>query len=194
MKKLSVIALVLSLNLQGCMQHASITQENRPENWASAISKAHNFYQVSDHVFRSEQPDAQFIPELKQYQIGTIINLRSRAADEQLFQNENFSLVHVPIHTWAINRQDLLEVMQQIKIARQNNQNVLLHCYHGSDRTGASIAMYRIIFENWSIDDAVAEMKQGGYGYHTIWKNIDHLFTPENVRWIQQQLSYPSYI
>ena len=51
--------------------------------------------------------------------------------------------------------------MQQIKIAKQNDQRVLLHCYHGSDRTGASVAMYRIIFENWTIDDAVKEMKQG---------------------------------
>ncbi|MEW7963686.1 protein tyrosine phosphatase, partial [Acinetobacter baumannii] len=42
------------------------------------------------------------------------------------------------------------------------------------------------------IDDAVKEMKQGGYGYHIIWKNIDRLFTPENVKWIQQQLSNPS--
>ncbi|KAA5590139.1 protein tyrosine phosphatase, partial [Pseudomonas aeruginosa] len=25
-----------------------------------------------------------------------------------------------------------------------------------------------------------------------IWKNIDRLFTPENVKWIQQQLSNPS--
>ena len=35
----------------------------------------------------------------------------------------------------------------------------------------------------------IKEMKEGGYGYHIIWKNIDHLFTPENVEWIQQQLS-----
>lgn len=49
-----------------------------------------------------------------------------------------------------------------------------------------------LFFENWAIDDAVKEMKQGGYGYHIIWKNIDRLFTPENVKWIQQQLSNPS--
>ena len=37
--------------------------------------------------------------------------------------------------------------MQQIQLAKQNNQRVLLHCYHGSDRTGASVAMYRIILK-----------------------------------------------
>ncbi len=56
--------------------------------------------------------------------------------------------------------------MQQIRTCReQNQQKVLLHCYHGSDRTGASVAMYRIIFQNWSTTDALAEMKHGGYGF-----------------------------
>ena len=192
MKKFSLIALVLCLNLQGCMQHESVAHEQRPKDWGTLVSQAQNFYQVSDDVFRSEQPGIAMIPELKRHEIGTIINLRAKDSDSFVFKNENFNLVHIPIDTWAINRQDLLEVMQQIKIAKQNNQRVLLHCYHGSDRTGASVAMYRIIFEHWAIDDAVKEMKEGGYGYHIIWKNIDRLFTPENVKWIQQQLSNPS--
>ncbi|QIT19694.1 dual specificity protein phosphatase family protein [Acinetobacter pittii] len=171
------------------MQHESIAHEHRPQDWGSLVSQTHNFYQISNDVYRSEQPDTAMISELKNHQIGTIINLRAKDADSLVFKNENFNLVHIPINTWAIDRQDLLEVMQQIKLAKQNDQRVLLHCYHGSDRTGASVAMYRIIFENWAIDDAVKEMKHGGYGYHIIWKNIDRLFTPENVKWIQQQLS-----
>lgn len=89
----------------------------------------------------------------------------------------------------AINRNDLLQTMRAIQTAKQSKS--LVHCYHGSDRTGATIAMYRIVFENWSIDDAKQEMKQRDYGYHVIWKNIDHLLSPENVKWIQQQLKNP---
>ena len=192
MKKLSLLTLVICISLQGCIQHESIAHEHRPQDWGSLVSQTHNFYQISNDVYRSEQPDTAMISELKNHQIRTIINLRAKDADSLVFKNENFNLVHIPINTWAIDRQDLLEVMQHIKIAKQNDQRVLLHCYHGSDRTGASVAMYRIIFENWAIDDAVKEMKQGGYGYHIIWKNIDRLFTPENVKWIQQHLSNPS--
>ena len=192
MKKLSLLTLVICISLQGCMQHESIAHEHRPQDWGSLVSQTHNFYQISNDVYRSEQPDTAMISELKNHQIGTIINLRAKDADSLVFKNENFNLVHIPINTWAIDRQDLLEVIQQIKLAKQNDQRVLLHCYHGSDRTGASVAMYRIIFENLAIDDAVKEMKHGGYGYHIIWKNIDRLFTPENVKWIQQQLSNPS--
>ena len=121
-----------------------------------------------------------------------IINLRSRNQDLKKLSNQGFKLVHIPIHTWAIDREDLLKVMQQIQLAEQNQQKVLLHCYHGSDRTGASVAMYRIIFQNWSTADALAEMKHGGYGFHPIWKNIEPLFSPENIKWIQQQLLNPS--
>ena len=129
---------------------------------------------------------------LKQYDIDVVINLRSRDKDSGILDNENLKLRHIPIHTWAMQRGDLLKVMQLIQQARQNNEKVLLHCYHGSDRTGTSVAMYRIIFQNWSIDDAVKEMKHGGYGFHSIWRNIEKLFTPENVKWIREQLTDPS--
>lgn len=76
--------------------------------------------------------------------------------------------------------------------AQAQQQKVLIHCYHGADRTGASVAMYRIMFEHWPVEQALAEMKYGGFGFHPIWVNIDALFRPENIKWIRQQLSNPS--
>lgn len=193
MNRAFLTSLLLSSTLiSGCITTPSIPSEQRPTQWGTSIESSYNFYQISDFVYRSEQPSESIIPHLKKNNIDVIINLRSRDKDSETLINQPFQLKHIPIHTWAIDKQDLLEVMQGIKNAKQNNQKVLIHCYHGSDRTGASIAMYRIIFQNWSIDDAVAEMKYGGYGFHPIWKNIENLFTPENVKWIQEQLSNPS--
>lgn len=195
MKKVLITVVLLStLNVSGCMQHSSLEKDQRPQNWGTLISNTHNFYQISSDVFRSEQPSIDLIPSLEAHQINTIINLRARNEDAKVLKDQPFNLVHIPINTWAINRKDLLEAMRVIQTAKQQKQKILVHCYHGSDRTGATIAMYRIIFEHWAIEDAVKEMKQGGYGYHIIWKNIDHLFTPENVKWIQQQLSNPAPI
>ena len=194
MKKtlLSPVSIILTLNLSGCITHPSLSPEQRPSHWGNLLHAEHNFYKISHDLYRSEQPSQALIPELRQQQIQTIINLRSRNDDLKVLDPHEFNLVHIPIHTWAINRKDLLEVMQQIQIAKQNHQKVLLHCYHGSDRTGASVAMYRIIFENWSIENAVQEMKYGSYGYHPIWVNIEKIFTPENIKWIREQLSNPS--
>ena len=33
-------------------------------------------------------------------------------------------------------------------------------------------AMYRILEQGWSADDALAELTGGGYGYHSIWTNV----------------------
>jgi protein tyrosine/serine phosphatase len=174
------------------MTTPALPDAERPQHWGQSMQPEHNFYQISETVFRSEQPDQDLVQSLKAQKIDVIINLRSRNQDLKKLSNQGFKLVHIPIHTWAIDREDLLKVMQQIQHAEQNQQKVLLHCYHGSDRTGASVAMYRIIFQNWSTADALAEMKYGGYGFHPIWQNIEPLFSPANIKWIQQQLLNPS--
>ena len=189
-----IYAALLSSSLlsTGCMTTPTLPVDQRPAEWGQQIQKASNFYKISDVVYRSEQPSAELIPELKQQNIDIIVNLRSRDKDKTTLQGQPFELVHVPIHTWAIDRNDLLQVMKTIQAAKQQNKKVLIHCYHGSDRTGASVAMYRIIFESWSTEDALKEMKHGGYGFHPIWVNIDNLFTSENIQWIRQQLQQTS--
>ena len=187
-----LVMLSLCISVSGCMTTPALPDAERPQHWGQSMQPEHNFYQISETVFRSEQPDQDLVPSLKAQEIDVIINLRSHNQDLKKLSNQGFKLVHIPIHKWAIDRDDLLKVMQQIQHAQQNQQKVLLHCYHGSDRTGASVAMYRIIFQNWSTADALAEMKHGGYGFHPIWQNIEPLFSPENIKWIQQQLLNPS--
>jgi len=164
----------------------------RPIEWGTLIHKTNNFYRVSSSVYRSKQPSKEFIPLLKQHNIDIILNLRVSNKDKILFKDLPFQLKHVPIRTYAMSKENLLDVMKVIQDAHQQNKNVLIHCYHGSDRTGATIAMYRIIFENWSTENALHEMKTGGYGFHPIWSNLEKLFSPENIKWIQQELSNPS--
>ena len=183
----------LSLSLCACMTTTALTHDQRPKNWGNPIPLSNNFYQIDQDLFRSEQPSFVLLPHIQQKQIGVVINLRTRDRDKKLLQDyPEIQTVHIPIRTWAIDRDDLLSIMQHIQIAKKQNKKVLIHCYHGSDRTGASIAMYRIIFQNWTIEEAVKEMKHGGYGFHSIWSNIDAIFSPENVKWIREQLSNPS--
>ena len=184
--------LTLSLTLTACISSPSIEDEHRPDHWGYRIDDQSNFYKISDTVYRSEQPSKELIPLIHKYNIDAVINLRARNDDKVVLKDEKLNLIHIPINTWSIDREDLLKVMKEIQLAKQANKNILIHCYHGSDRTGASIAMYRIIFEQWSTQDALNEMKYGGYGFHPIWINIEKLFNPENIKWIQQQLLNPS--
>ena len=184
--------LTLSFMVSGCITTPSLPKEQRPTHWAKELNHAENFYQISADVFRSEQPNANLASQIKEHQIDVVINLRNRDLDSTQLKDQNLKLIHIPINTWSINREDLLQVMFEIQQAKAFEQKMLIHCYHGSDRTGASIAMYRIIFEDWSTQEALDEMKYGGYGFHPIWINIEKIFTPENIRWIREQLSNPS--
>jgi tyrosine-protein phosphatase SIW14 len=48
------------------------------------------------------------------------------------------------------------------------NYPVLLHCFAGTHRTGAMVAIYRMEFNRWSNEDALAELRNAGY------KNLDN--------------------
>ncbi len=47
-----------------------------------------------------------------------------------------------------------------------------MHCLHGADRTGPMCAIYRMAVEGWSKEEAIKEMKEGNFGYHSVWKNL----------------------
>jgi protein tyrosine/serine phosphatase len=50
---------------------------------------------------------------------------------------------------------------------------VLVHCWHGSDRTGIVVAAYRIVFQNWNVEEAEKEFRDERFGYHEFWyKNL----------------------
>ena len=186
-----IITITTGLFLQGCMQSSALPDTQRPTNWGVAVDKHYNFYRVNSWLYRSEQPSSELLPYLQQQQIDIVINLRVHNEDRQLLQHVPVQLFHIPINTWDIERQDIVKVMQILQAAKAQHKRVLIHCYHGSDRTGTMVAMSRILLENWSSDDAINEMKHGGYGFHPIWMNIDRLFYPQNIEWMRQQLTHP---
>jgi protein-tyrosine phosphatase len=56
-------------------------------------------------------------------------------------------------------------LMRIVETIRMSPKPMLVHCLKGSDRTGAVVAAYRIMLENWSADDAISEMVGPDYGW-----------------------------
>lgn len=186
MKKfLSLAFLFYSFNL-----YANPNQTMEQNNPAILIHAKANLYQIDKNFYRSEQlvkGDIEIIQNLK---IASVINLRffNRDEDEKILKNMNIALINQPLLTWHIKPKDIAQVLYTIE-QQQKKGAVLIHCYHGADRTGLISGMYRIIFQNWSIADAKKEMQEGPFGYHSIWKNIDRLFTEEKVEQVKQELA-----
>lgn len=159
------IVLIVVLAVLLSMQSALAEPQLRPEKWARPVidSSVGNLYQVSGDLYRSEQPGAGDIPDLQHLGIQTLLNLREYHQDGEAFRRAGVSLLRHPMAAGAVSQNDLVTVLRQIQAARKP---VLVHCWHGSDRTGFIVAGYRIVMQGWSKADAIDELRRGGFGYH----------------------------
>lgn len=137
----------------------------RPESWAKPIINAEleNFYKVSDKLYRSEQPDKGAFTELQSMGIKAVLNLRKHHSDRNETRKTKIKLHHLRLSARNLTQE---QIYQALKVIQQSDSPILIHCWHGSDRTGAVAAAYRMVFQNWSAKQAIDEFKNGGYGYH----------------------------
>ena len=144
----------------------------RSELWAVPITLdgVPNLHQITPTLYRSEQPTALGFRNLEKLGIRTVINLRAFNSDDDEVRGTNLRTERVKILTWNIDDNHVVDVMRMLR--NPENGPYLIHCQHGADRTGLMSAMYRILEQGWSVDDALAELTGGGYGYHAVWKNI----------------------
>ena len=152
----------------------------RPSNWAEPIMLAGvpNLYKVTDNLYRSAQPTAEGMSNLTELGIKTIVNLRSNHSDTD--EIGDLPLKTRRIEIFAGNMKDEY-VEEFLSIVNDTSAvPVLVHCQHGADRTGMVCAMYRTLCQGWTPDEAINEMQNGGYGFHSIWSNIP-LFVREST-------------
>jgi protein-tyrosine phosphatase len=71
---------------------------------------------------------------------------------------------------WHPERKEVIRFLQIVGNPRRTP--VLVHCMHGADRTGTVCAVYRVVVQGWTKKEAVREMREGGYGFHTVWKDL----------------------
>lgn len=187
---LHLLFAIFPLLLTACSSiETAKTMPDKTEQWATEIDKEANLYRIDNKLFRSEQLIPENYSLLKQQGIKTLINLRffDRDDDKQAFKNTDLILINAPLLTWHITPKEVASVLWQIE-QNQKQGAVLVHCYHGADRTSLISAMYRVIYQNWTLEEAKREMIEGPYGFHSVWKNIEQFFTEDNVFEIKQEL------
>lgn len=182
------VAVFVSLALTACA--TAPTPTPRPSHWAVAVKPDANLYQVDKNLYRSEQLNQDDKAKIHELNIKTIINLRyfDRHDDQDVFADDKITLINAPLLAWKIRPTEIAQVLHRIETQQQQG-SVLVHCHHGADRTGIVIAMYRIIYQGWTVDDAKQEMLQGDYGYHNVWKNLEYLLTDFHVTQVKSELA-----
>ncbi len=177
---------VFCVLFHGTMSNGAESQMNLPEQARKIdLPGTENFYQVTDRIYRSAQPSARAMREYERFGIKTVISLRYFHDDVDEAEHTALKLIEVPINTWNIDDRDVISVL---RLLRDSEGPLLLHCQHGADRTGLMIAMYRIVFQGWSKEQALYELREGGFGFHSIWMNIPNYIERVDVEKIKLAL------
>ena len=163
----------------------------RPANWAQPLTLegVPNFFRITPNLYRSEQPTAAGFKNLEKLGIRTVINLRRFNNDDREAAGTHLRTERVKILTWDIDDREVIAVMRLLKDPA--NGPFLIHCQHGADRTGLMSAMYRILNQGWTAEDAIAELEGGGYGYHAIWSNILRYVRSADVDRLRAAIALP---
>ena len=161
------------LSVSPCVSFAEPSDSvavERPSSWAVPLEKPGlpNLHRVTDSLYRGAQPPVEGFVELKAMGIKTVLNLRSFHTDD--LGNSGLRYFKIPENTWHPEEEDVVEFLKIV--SDTNNLPIFVHCKHGSDRTGTMFAIYRIVIQGWTKEEAIREMTGGGYGFHEVWENL----------------------
>lgn len=173
--KQNILCLMLLLTvLGGCKKKTenSVPADPMVHTTAMAIELpgCGNLYNVSDALYRGEQPTAEGFQELERLGIKTVVNLRSLHSDGDKLEGARLGYETIPMQAWD---PEVEQVEAFLKIVTDPaKQPVFVHCQHGADRTGTMVAVYRIVVEGWEIEKAIDEMRNGPFGFHEIFSGL----------------------
>jgi protein tyrosine/serine phosphatase len=141
-------------------------------------------------LYRSGQMSVEGLRRMiHDYGIRTVVSLRDGIAaldlaEERFCATEQVKFVRLPPLLWA-EVDGAVPIEQNLRVFRAvlsdpRNYPVLVHCFAGIHRTGGYCAVYRMEFEGWSNEQAIAELR--GCGYTVIEQHKDILGYLERYR------------
>lgn len=170
-----------------------LAQAERPQNWAVPQLQPGlpNLHRVTMGFYRAAQPTAEGFQQAAALGIRTVISLRQTVDDAPLAVGTNLTLHRVPMksrHVAELGGSKIVEAMRLLFHGLEAGP-VLVHCHHGADRTGLIAALYRMVAQGWSRDAAIAELVDGGYGFHPIWANIPRYLNTVDLDDLKQRIA-----
>ena len=122
----------------------------------------HNFSEVAPGVYRTNHPDHARFTAYANMGIKTVLNLRGEGREPHyLLEVESCSalgltLVSIPLSARkAPYRERLLELIAAFETMEKP---FLIHCKSGADRTGLAAALYLMIHEGQTVEDATDQL------------------------------------
>jgi len=122
------------------------------------------FSKVTDNIYRGSAPSIKDVLLLKKYGINKIISLDNTCGKkiEKICKNIG---IKQEIHHLDGKKANLLKFLSKnLKKMLEEGGPTFIHCRHGKDRTGFVCALYRIKYQNKSLEEAMEEANSFGFG------------------------------
>ncbi len=120
------------------------------------------FSQVTPDLYRGGCPTVDDLSQFKEMGIKKIVSLDDECGHSIAPICEELGLKHI---IWGLGdgNDPKVAAMKQIVSTLTHGGPTYIHCFHGKDRTGMAVAMYRI-YTGWSVGKALAEAMRFGMG------------------------------
>jgi Tyrosine phosphatase family len=190
---LSILLSILALPAKAQNSEMGPSVERNP-SWAVKVldvPEVSKLFLVEPNFYRSPQPTEEgFNALVMRKGLRTVVNLRASHSDGVLTQGLGLRLFDFKMHAWHIEREDVVGALRTLRSETRAGPT-LLHCTLGADRTGLVAALYRMIYQGWSKDDALEEMEHGGFGFHDIWINIPRFIHELDMGELKRDVALP---
>lgn len=165
-----VVPRLLAMMSNGQVNRSREESGDEAASWAEPLKVpgVPNLFKVGDDLYRSGQPTVAGFRNLDALGIRSCMSLRAHCRDLGDAKGAAVLCVWRPILGVSVSAGDLEEMILDLRYRLP--RPVLVHCYHGADRTGLLCAAYRVLVENWTVEQAVREMVLGGFGYHQVYR------------------------
>ncbi|MEM9579591.1 MAG: tyrosine-protein phosphatase [Pseudomonadota bacterium] len=158
-----------------------------------------NFFEISEGVYRSNQPTHARFLKYKDLGIRAVINLRGTDPyAHYLFEEESCDILGLKLYNcrlWARRAAERENIVEVIDLMRVIERPFMFHCKSGADRAGFCAAMYQMIFDDVPVQEA---RKQLGIKFiHLKWSKtgiLDYTLDVYEARLARGQIGFEDWI
>lgn len=121
-----------------------------------------NFYEVSDQVYRANQPSPSHLRAYKRRGIKSVLNLRGfRQHSYALFEQESCEKLEIKMFSFQLSSSSAPEasrLLELIDFLEKIPKPFVIHCKSGADRAGLVSTIYLLVYKKVPVSEAKKQL------------------------------------